>query len=303
MPELRFLSEGPHAGSRTSLLRDSKVAKVIRLSPRKASSRRGGSRSEALSPEDYRVLRHAKKLLDTPGLAGKIARRFGVTAEKGLHLLPPQWNDRVAEVVHKSLEAALKISLKTVTGESNGAAWERSHRLAVGAAGAIGGAFGLAGLALELPVSTVYIMRSVVYIARSEGEVLHSPETHLACLEVFALGGTGRPTDSAYFAIRGALARSITEAANHLALNGLTEHGAPAVLRFISQVATRFGVNVTHKLAAQAIPLAGAVGGAVVNSIFTSHFQNVARGHFIVRRLERVYSPGLICDEYDHLSM
>ena len=116
-------------------------------------------------------------------------------------------------------------------------------------------------------------------------------------------GGSGKATDSAYFIIRTGLARSITETAKHLAKYGLAEQGAPVVQRLISEVATRFGVNVTEKVAAQAIPLVGAVGGAVINSIFVDHFQNIARGHFIVRRLERAYSPEVIRDEYERLQI
>ena len=39
----------------------------------------------------------------------------------------------------------------------------------VGASGAIGGAFGLASVAVELPISTTIMLRSIADIARSEG--------------------------------------------------------------------------------------------------------------------------------------
>jgi EcsC protein family len=55
-----------------------------------------------------------------------------------------------------------------------------------------------------------------------------------------------------------------------------------------------FGVVVTQKLAAQAIPLVGALGGAAVNYAFIEHFQDMARGHFIVRRLERAYGKEVV---------
>jgi hypothetical protein len=55
--------------------------------------------------------------------------------------------------------------------------------------GAIGGAFGLTALAVELPLSTAIMLRSIADIARSEGEDLTMVESRLACLEVFALGG------------------------------------------------------------------------------------------------------------------
>ena len=55
-------------------------------------------------------------------------------------------------------------------------------------------------------------------------------------------------------------------------------------------------------VAAQAVPLIGAVGGAAVNLAFTEHFQSLAKGHFTVRRLERAYGAALVREEYERLS-
>ena len=74
------------------------------------------------------------------------------------------------------------------------------------------------------------------------------------------------------------------------------------MVRFISAVASRFGVTVSEKVAAMAVPAIGAAGGAMINSVFISHFQDMARGHFIVRRLERCYDKELIQKEYEGLS-
>ena len=73
----------------------------------------------------------------------------------------------------------------------------------------------------------------------------------------------------------------------------------PVLLRLINQLALRFEINVTEKLAAQAIPVLGAVGGAAINTMFIDHFQDMAHGHFIIRRLERGYSAEFIRGEYD----
>ena len=89
--------------------------------------------------------------------------------------------------------------------------------------------------------------------------------------------------------MRGVLAKSVTEAARFVAERGFIEEGAPIVVRFISQVASRFGVVLTQKFAAQALPLVGALGGASVNYLFVEHFQETVQGHFTVRRLERAY--------------
>ena len=76
---------------------------------------------------------------------------------------------------------------------------------------------------------------------------------------------------------------------------------APAVVRLLSQIAARFGVIVSEKAAAQAAPILGAIGGAAVNAAFSAHFQSLARGHFIVRRLERRHGASLVAFEYRRL--
>jgi dihydroxyacid dehydratase/phosphogluconate dehydratase len=79
----------------------------------------------------------------------------------------------------------------------------------------------------------------------------------------------------------------VSEAASHVARKGLAEKSAPAIVRLVSQVASRFSIVVSEKAAAQAVPVVGAFGGAAINAVFIDHFQDMARGHFIVRRLER----------------
>ena len=44
---------------------------------------------------------------------------------------------------------------------------------------------------------------------------------------------------------------------------------------------------------------ASALGGAAVNYAFIDHFQDVARGHFAIRRLERTYGKDIVRAEYD----
>lgn len=257
-----------------------------------------------LSAEDREALRRAKSLLENPGLAAKITGLIGMPVEKALELLPATWSDVVNKATRKSLETAMHLALTTIEDQPHARSWESLHKLAVAATGAGGGAFGLAGLPFELPLSTTIVLRSIADIARSEGERLQTPEAKLACLEVFALGGRSSADDaseSSYFLVRAALARSISEAARYVAQKGIVEEGAPVLIRFLAQLASRFGANVSQKIAAQAVPVVGAAGGVVVNVIFIDHFQDMARGHFTVRRLERTYSPELIRAEYEQL--
>ena len=60
----------------------------------------------------------------------------------------------------------------------------------------------------------------------------------------------------------------------------------------------RFNTVVGEKIVAQGIPVVGAVGGATVNVLFIDHFQDMARGHFTVRRLERIYGPDEVRTRY-----
>lgn len=141
------------------------------------------------------------------------------------------------------------------------------------------------------------MLRSIADIARSEGETISKIASKIACIEVFALGGPSKSDDaskSGYFAIRAALARSVTKAAEYIAQKGLAEEGAPALVRLIAQIAQRFSIQVSEKAAAQAIPAIGAAGGVLINTLFIDHFQDMARGHFIVRRLERKYGKEIV---------
>ena len=53
---------------------------------------------------------------------------------------------------------------------------------------------------------------------------------------------------------------------------------------------------------AQTIPVIGAIGGGLVNTIFISHFQDMARAHFAIRRLEREHGEDVVKQAYEQLS-
>lgn len=253
--------------------------------------------------DDLESLEKAKWLLETPGLAVKFNDLLGVPIEKGFSMLPENWREKVGQITHSALSRAVD----SVAFTLNDAPYRQSsnlwHKIAVGAAGGISGFFGLSALALELPLSTTIMLRSIADIARSEGEPLSSPATRVACMEVFAFGRTKSlddPNESAYFIARAALASSVANAAEHITEKGLLE-GSPALLRLIFQISDRFSVQVTEKALSQALPAIGAAGGAIINTIFIDHFQNIARGHFIVRRLERKYGTQMVQSAYEIL--
>jgi hypothetical protein len=258
----------------------------------------------ALSTFETSELRNAKSLLENPGLAARISNYIGSPIEATLKRLPESVNAKINSVAKTSIEKTLDIAILTMDkGESSPHSnwW---HKVAAGASGAVGGAFGLPALAIELPVSTTIMLRSIADIARSEGEDLACPNARLQCVQVLALGGNAKSDDgmeSSYFATRAALAKAVSEAATHLAKKGLSQNGAPALVRLVTQVAARFSVVVSEKAAVQAVPLVGAIGGAAINALFIDHFQDMGRGHFVVRRLERLHGQDVVRQVYESL--
>lgn len=255
--------------------------------------------------QDLQDLKRAHRLLENPSLAARITGKIGLPVEKGFEMLPQAWSDTIGKAVHIALGRALDIAVMTIPPRTHGPSFDMLHTVAAAASGAIGGAFGLASLPVELPISTGIMLRSIADIARSEGEPLDDVHARLACLEVFALGGRSSADDASetgYFTIRSLLARTITEAAQFITERGIAEKGAPILVRLIGLIANRFSTVVAEKMAAQAVPIVGAAGGAIINTVFIDHFQDVARGHFIVRRLERTYGPDAVRQEYDRLT-
>lgn len=264
-----------------------------------------GSSGVAMTQEDRILLQHARHVLENPGLAARITDVIGKPVKMGIELLPAKWSEQVNAITKRALETALNVALATLDKNPQKHSKSMWHKIAVTATGAGGGAFGLAALAIELPVSTTIILRSIADIARSEKEDLSLPLARLACLEVFALGGRtpkDNATESGYFIVRAALARAVTEAAQFIAERGVAKEGAPVLARLFAQIANRFGIVVSEKMAAQAVPVVGALGGALINLAFIDYFQDIARGHFTVRRLERTYGAELVRAEYEKLS-
>jgi len=264
-----------------------------------------------LHDADTQALADAVRALERPGLGARIANIVGSPIERLVGMLPARASSLITAAARKAIQGALNLSLRTLATHSplaHGAPPPASngwHKAVSAASGALGGAFGLAALGIELPVSTTIMMRSIADVARSEGADLADRQVQLECVMVLGLGGNATNDDAAevgYFAVREAMTRAVSSAATHLARHGLAKEGAPALVRLITLIAEHYSVNVTEKAAAQLVPLIGAVGGATINTVFIDHFQSVARGHFVVRRLERQYGVAAVRDKYRELA-
>jgi hypothetical protein len=255
-----------------------------------------------MEKKDRNDLRTAVRLLENPGVSIRLINLLGYPIEGFTKVLPGWIGRAIVNTAAKAVGTAFYAALSTMDKKRRGRPFRLIHRAMVLASGAIGGFFGLPGLIAELPISTTLMLRSIADIARSEGEDLSSVDTHLACITVFALGGRSRgdnAADAAYYAVRAALTRTLSEAAEFIAQRGMVEEGTPIVIRVMANVASRFGVILTDKMAAEMIPILGAIGGASINLLFITHFQVAARGHFTVRRLERKYGEESVKREYE----
>ncbi|MEJ2159533.1 MAG: EcsC family protein [Chromatiales bacterium] len=249
-----------------------------------------------LLPADLQRLRAACEKLEHPGLAARLTALVGTPLDRAMEKLPDSLAESIQTAARSSIEKVLRLALSsaplgTPTGTS-----DRLHKAVAMGTGAVGGLFGLPGVVVELPVTTGVMMRSIADIATQFGEDPDSAETRLACVEVFALGGPGSTDDAAesgYYGMRVALALDVT---------AVTRQSASAMLGLVRAVAARFGVVVTDKVALQFVPLVGALGGAALNAVFMQHFQDMARGHFEVRRLERKYGPEVVRKAYETIA-
>jgi len=260
----------------------------------------------SVSEVDVQELMVVKRLLENPGLAAKITNLIGSPIEKGLESLPKKYTDKLGKITTDSLLKATDAAVFTMKTKSIKKSSNRIHKTAVALSGGVGGFFGLAALAIELPISTTIMLRSIADISREYGESVDSIDTKMACLEVFALGGTSTSDDgveTGYFTIRALLAQSVSETSKFIIEKGVIDEGAPVLLRLITKVAERFSIQISEKVAGQAIPFIGAAGGAIINTVFMDHFQDMAKGHFIVRKQERLYGQERIKACYNSIKV
>lgn len=259
--------------------------------------------ASALSEQEMTELRWAYVNLEHPSLAARLSNLLAYPIEEGLSLLPKHWRRRLERLSELSIRKSLRFAITSMNAANQAPPRRWLHRFAVAGTGAAGGFLGPLSLVAELPLTTTIILRSIADIARSQGEDLRDTQARLACVQVFALGGRTREDEAAdlgYYGMRITLGLYFERDALEYA-TGVQGPHIPAVIEIIRSIAARFGVVISDKVAAQMVPIAGAASGASLNLIFINHYQNVAKGHFIIRRLERRYGIDRIRAEYQRL--
>ena len=268
-----------------------------------------------IAPTDVAFLAEAAAYLESPSYLMKLADAIGTPLKKLAKVVVPE---RVVAIGNKALQGAMRLAAESVVRTASKDDLEQAyrasgwtgfwHRLATTATGGVSGAFGLAGLAVEMPVTTGIMFRSIASIAHDFGEDLDVPEGRLQCIAVLGHAGPGSAddgVDASYLTARVAMATLVRDAAAFMSARGaqdisetLARGLAPALVSFVERVAAQFNVVVSQKLMAQSIPVIGIATGATINNVFTGHFNSVARYHFGIRRLERQYGTDAVYAEY-----
>ena len=256
-----------------------------------------------LTPADQAALASAVKYLETRNFAGRLADYAGVPVNRVLGFLPRALNRQLSGAVRQAVMKGLEVGVDTLDEKPPRSPARGFSSFLAGVTGGVSGLFGFGALAVELPLTTTLMLRAIAEIAQHQGEDLSTLEARLACLEVFAYGAKGKEDhlDVGYYAARTLISKYTHDIAALALERGAIDASAPVVTSLVSEIVSRFGLVVSDKVAAGALPIIGAVGGATVNIVFMDHFQRVAYAHFTLRRLERIYGSAHIKERYAEL--
>ena len=219
----------------------------------------------------------AKRYRKAGGVGIQVLNLVGGQAENLMERLPDPVKERLEDATTKALNIALDAASR-----SRGVVPDQKSCLNTAAAtamGAAGGAGGLPTALAELPVTTTVLLRAIQGIAAEYGYEPSDPDIQAECLQVFAAAGPLAADDGADM---GFLSTRVT-------LTGATVHG------IIARVAPRLSAALGQKLAAQAVPIIGAVAGAATNYAYTSYYQEMAHVHFGLMRA--AHTHGLARDQ------
>lgn len=209
------------------------------------------------------------------GVLMKLVNSVGGQIENRMELLPDSVKDRIETAARQALEVAYRWAERTHGSPGAVTGSDRAHLALATLTGAVGGLAGIGSALAELPVTTTVILRSIQTIAAGHGFDPADPVVRAECLAVFA---SGSPLDNDDGVNSSFLAARVT-------LTG------PAIQRLIAAIAPRFAALISQKLAAQAVPILGAMTGAGLNYTFMDYFQEMAHVRFGLMRLGQAHDP------------
>lgn len=201
------------------------------------------------------------------GAGVKLLNRLGGSAESLLDQLPDPVRLGLTDATEQALRAAMVAAQGSRRAVPDQQPWVNTAIAT--AMGAAGGAGGLSTALVELPATTAMLLRAIQGVAASEGFDPTSENVKFDSIRVLSAAGPLSEDDGAdlgFFSVR-------------LTLTG------PAMQKLIAAVAPRLSVVLGQKLAAQSLPVLGALAGGGTNFVYSRYYQQIARVHFGLRRL------------------
>lgn len=218
----------------------------------------------------------ARRYARANGPVMRLVNGLGTRLEAQLSVVPERYRSQIERAVAQGLEAAYGIAGRTPE------MGERGPVMAVMASGAAGGAGGLATSIAELPVTVTLMLNAIRAEARAAGLDPDDPAIKAECLRVFGAGSPLANDD-------GVNTSFITA---RLSITG------QAVQNVITVIAPKLAAVLGQKVAAQAVPVLGAVSGAALNAAFLSYYREIARIRFALLRLADVHGAESVLDAF-----
>ena len=125
-----------------------------------------------LTPADHAALTSAVRHLESPNFAAKLADYAGAPVNRIMSMLPKTLNRQVSGMVRDAVMKGLDVAVDTLEDEPPPSPAVRFSSFLAGVAGGLSGLFGFGALAIELPLTTTVMLRSIAEIARHEGDDL-----------------------------------------------------------------------------------------------------------------------------------
>lgn len=211
--------------------------------------------------------RLARRYRAAGGLGIQLLNSLGARADTLLDTLPGPVRAGLDSATKAALAQAMSVASQSRRVVPDQAQWlNRAVSTAMGAAGGFGG---LPTALAELPVTTTLLLRVIEGVAVEHGFDPGAESVRFDCVQVFSAAGPLEHDDSADLAFLSA----------RVALTGT------AMQAIIARVAPRLAIVMGQKLAAQTVPVLGAVAGAATNYAYTSYYTDIAHVHFGLRRL------------------
>ena len=145
--------------------------------------------SPCMTTEDIAFLDEAARFFTDPGLIAKSLAWAGKPVESFQNRIPEKGREVLSAITERAIKKAINAAVRTIPRdkevidrEKESLDSSRLHRGLTTLTGAAGGIFGMASLAVELPITTVLILRAISDQARLYGHDLNDIEIRLECL-------------------------------------------------------------------------------------------------------------------------